>query len=80
MEIKALITLKNGVLDPQAKAIHHALLAHNFSSVKDVKIAKQIVLELASDDKSSAIAEVEKMCQELLANTVIEDYQVMSDK
>ena len=55
MEIKALITLKNGVLDPQAKAIHHALLAHNFSSVKDVKIAKQIVLELDSDDKSSAI-------------------------
>ena len=79
MEIKALITLNNGVLDPQAKAIHHALLAHSFSNVKNVKIAKQIVLEIDSDNKSRAIAEVEKMCQELLANTVIEDYQVMSE-
>ncbi|WP_394954950.1 phosphoribosylformylglycinamidine synthase subunit PurS [uncultured Helicobacter sp.] len=79
MEIKALITLKNGVLDPQAKAIHHALLAHNFNNVKNVKMAKQIVLEIDSNDKSHAIAEVEKMCQELLANTVIEDYKVVSE-
>lgn len=79
MEIKALITLKNGVLDPQAKAIHHALLAHNFSNVKNVKVAKQIVLEVDSDSTSSAIRQVEEMCQELLANTIIEDYQVMSE-
>ena len=79
MEIKALITLKNGVLDPQAKDIDHVLLELSFSNVKNVKIAKQIVLEIDSDNKSRAIAEVEKMCQELLANTVIEDYQVMSE-
>lgn len=77
MEIKALITLKNGVLDPQAKAIHHALLAHNFSDVKNVKMAKEIVLDIDSQDESYAIAQVEKMCQELLANTVIEDFEVM---
>lgn len=77
MEIKALITLKNGVLDPQAKAIHHALLAHNFSDVKSVKMAKEIVVDIDSQDESYAIAQVEKMCQELLANTVIEDFEVM---
>ncbi|MFC3867000.1 phosphoribosylformylglycinamidine synthase subunit PurS [Helicobacter equorum] len=77
MEIKALITLKNGVLDPQAKAIHHALLDHNFSDVRSVKMAKEIVLDIDSQDESYAIVQVEKMCQELLANTVIEDFEVM---
>jgi phosphoribosylformylglycinamidine synthase len=70
------IALKNGVLDPQGKAVHHALSALKFDNVSDVRIGKQIVLALTSKDKESAKKEVTKMCEELLANTVIEDYEI----
>ncbi len=70
------VALKSGVLDPQGKAVHHALKALKFDSVDDVRIGKQIVLELTLDDKELAKKEVQKMCEELLANTVIEDYEI----
>jgi len=70
------IFLKNGVLDPQGKAIHHALDAMNFEGVEDVRMGKQIVLKLASTNKEDAQKEVEKMAEEILANTVIEDYTI----
>ena len=70
------IFLKQGVLDPQGKAIHHALDAMNFEGVEDVRMGKQIVLKLTSDNKEEAQKEVEKMAQEILANTVIEDYTI----
>ncbi len=70
------IALKSGVLDPQGKAVHHALTALKFNDVSDVRIGKQIVLELQGDDEKKAKKEVEMMCEELLANTVIEDYDV----
>jgi len=70
------IFLKNGVLDPQGKAIHHALDAMNFEGVEDVRMGKQIVLKLASSNKEDAQKEVEKMAEEILANTVIEDYTI----
>ena len=70
------IFLKNGVLDPQGKAIHHALDAMNFEGVEDVRMGKQIVLKLTSDNKEDAQKEVEKMTEEILANTVIEDYTI----
>lgn len=70
------IQLKPGVLDPQGKAVHHALGALGFSDVESVRIGKQIVLELNESDPEKARAEVEKMCEELLANTVIEDYEI----
>ena len=70
------IFLKNGVLDPQGKAIHHALDAMNFEGVEDVRMGKQIVLKLTSDNKEEAQKEVEKMAEEILANTVIEDYTI----
>jgi phosphoribosylformylglycinamidine synthase len=70
------IALKNGVLDPQGKAVHHALSSLKFDDVLDVRIGKQIVLNLKSSDKESAKKEVTKMCEELLANTVIEDYEI----
>lgn len=70
------IALKNGVLDPQGKAVHHALTALKFDQVDDVRIGKQIVLKLNGDDVEKAKKEVETMCEELLANTVIEDYDV----
>ena len=70
------IALKNGVLDPQGKAVHHALSALKFDGVNDVRIGKQIVLDLASSDEDKARKEVETMCEELLANTVIEEYTI----
>ncbi len=70
------IFLKEGVLDPQGKAIHHALDAMNFEGVEDVRMGKQIVIELTSTNKEDALKEVEKMAEEILANTVIEDYTI----
>ncbi len=70
------IQLKQGVLDPQGKAVHHALGALGFKDVEDVRIGKQIVLTLDHDDAKKAEAEVKEMCEELLANTVIEDYEI----
>jgi len=70
------ISLKAGVLDSQGKAVHHALDSLHFSNVQDVRVGKQIVLQLDSDDKTQAMADVTKMCEEILANTVIEDYTI----
>ena len=76
--MKAIVNvfLKAGVLDSQGKAVHHALDSLKFDSVKDVRIGKQIVLQLNETDKEKAMADVTKMCEELLANTVIEDYNI----
>ena len=70
------VSLKAGVLDSQGKAVHHALDSLHFEGVNDVRVGKQIVLKLDTDDKTAAMAEVEKMCEEILANTVIEDYKI----
>lgn len=69
------VFLKEGVLDPQGKAAHHALDSLGFEGVKDVRIGKQIVLQLDTD-KEKAEQEVKEMCETLLANTVIEDYNI----
>ncbi len=76
--IKAIVnvSLKAGVLDSQGKAVHHALQSLHFNGVDDVRVGKQIVLQLQESDKEKAMAEVTKMCEELLANTVIEDYEI----
>ena len=73
MKAKVYVTLKNGVLDPQGKAIHHALETLGFSGVNDVRQGKYIELDLA--DGTSA-ADIDDMCRKLLANTVIENYRV----
>ena len=70
------VFLKDGVLDPQGKAAHHALDSLNFSGVSDVRIGKQIIIKLDTTDKAKAEAEVKEMCETLLANTVIEDYTI----
>jgi len=70
------VTLKKGVLDPQGKAIHHALGTLGFAGVEDVRQGKVIEIELAETDAAKARAEVEDMCRKLLANTVIENYAV----
>lgn len=70
------ITLKNGVLDPQGKAIENALGSLGFTGVGGVRQGKLIEIDLADTDEASARAAVEKMCENLLANTVIENYSV----
>jgi phosphoribosylformylglycinamidine synthase len=74
--MKALIkiTLKSGVLDPQGKAIQNALGALGFSGVNDVRQGKYIEVDLSTPDEATARQQVERMCKELLANTVIENY------
>jgi len=76
--MKAIVNvfLKPGVLDSQGKAVHHALDSLHFDAVKDVRVGKQIVLQLDETDKEKAMTDVTKMCEELLANTVIEDYNI----
>ena len=77
--MKAIVNvgLKQGVLDDQGKATHHALDTLGFKElVKNVRIGKQIIIELNSTDEAAAREEVTKMCQKLLANTVIEDYDI----
>ncbi len=70
------VSLKAGVLDSQGKAVHHALDSLHFKGVNDVRVGKQVVLKLDTDDKTQAMAEVEKMCEDILANTVIEEYKI----
>lgn len=76
MKARVHVTLKNGVLDPQGKAIQHALGALGFAGVDDVRQGKYIELDLAESDPDKARAAVEEMCRKLLANTVIENYSV----
>ncbi|TPK65811.1 phosphoribosylformylglycinamidine synthase subunit PurS [Mesorhizobium sp. B2-3-3] len=70
------VTLKNGVLDPQGKAIEHALSGLGFDGVGTVRQGKVFDVELAETDKSKAEADLKAMCDRLLANTVIENYSV----
>jgi phosphoribosylformylglycinamidine synthase subunit PurS len=70
------VTLKNGVLDPQGKAIEHALSGLGFGGVGAVRQGKVFDVELAESDKARAEAELKAMCDKLLANTVIENYSV----
>ncbi len=77
MKVIVNVRLKEGVLDPQGKAVKHALASLGFSGVEDVRVAKQIVLELNGEDRDKIYADVAKMCDEILANTVIEDYEIV---
>ena len=74
MKARIKITLKNGVLDPQGKAIHNALGSLGIAGVGDVRQGKYIEVDLTESDERRARATVERMCKDLLANTVIENY------
>ncbi|MBM3597199.1 MAG: phosphoribosylformylglycinamidine synthase subunit PurS [Alphaproteobacteria bacterium] len=76
MKARVHVTLKNGVLDPQGKAIGHALASLGFAGVNDVRQGKYIEIELAETDPAKARDSVKAMCEKLLANTVIENYSV----
>ena len=73
MKTRVYVTLKNGVLDPQGKAIHHALEGLGFAGVNDVRAGKLIELDHEPDLTD---AEIEDMCRKLLANTVIENFRI----
>ncbi|MBR9769006.1 MAG: phosphoribosylformylglycinamidine synthase subunit PurS [Paracoccaceae bacterium] len=76
MKARVYVMLKLGVLDPQGEAVRHALGALGFDGVQGVRQGKVIELDLAATDKAAAEAEVKVMCEKLLANTVIESYQI----
>ena len=76
MKAKVHITLKTGVLDPQGKAVHHALEALGFDGVQGVRQGKYIELDIAETDPVKARPAVEEMCRKLLANTVIENFAI----
>ena len=73
MKIRVQVNLKPGVLDPQGRAVHHALEGLGFASVTDVRIGRSIMLDVADDTSDE---QLDEMCRTLLANTVIETYQI----
>lgn len=76
MKARVTVMLKNGVLDPQGKAVHHALSALGFDGVEGVRQGKVIELTLSETDAAKAEKNVAEMCEKLLANMVIESYQI----
>jgi len=77
MKVKVIVTLKNGVLDPQGKAIQQTLNGMNFENVSEVRQGKFFEIEVTEDDETKAKSLVDDMCKKLLANLVIEDYKIV---
>ncbi len=77
MKIKVVVTLKNGVLDPQGKAIQQTLNGMGFSSVNEVRQGKFFEVDVNEKDKAKAKIKVEDMCKKLLANLVIENFEIL---
>ena len=77
MKVKVIVTLKDGVLDPQGKVIQQTLNGMSFSDVKQVRQGKYFDIEVNIEDEKKAKTKVEEMCKKLLANLVIEDYKIL---
>ena len=77
MKVKVIVTLKNGVLDPQGKAIQQTLKGMTFDNVLEVRQGKYFDIEVNESDEDKAKSQVEEMCKKLLANLVIEDYKIL---
>ena len=77
MKVKVIVTLKNGVLDPQGKAIQQTLNGMAFNNVSEVRQGKYFDIKINESDESKAKSQVEEMCKKLLANLVIEDYKIL---
>jgi phosphoribosylformylglycinamidine synthase len=75
LRVRVYITPRQGILDPQGRAIEHSLKSLGFNNVGQARMGKYIELDVAADSAAEAAAEVKRMCEELLANTVIEDYR-----
>ncbi len=76
MKVAVNVHLKKGVLDPQGKAVKHALDTLGFNNVDEVRVGKQIILDINTDNKEKALKEAEEMAKELLANPVIENFEI----
>lgn len=79
MKASIKVTLKEGILDPQGKAVEHSLKSLGFDSVKGARIGKYIEVEIDGADKDSAKKRVEDMCKKLLSNPVTENYEISFD-
>ena len=77
MKIKVVVTLKNGVLDPQGKAIQQTLNGMGFPEIESVRQGKYFDLEINENDETKAKSKAEEMCKKLLANLVIEDFKIL---
>ncbi len=77
MKVKVVVTLKNGVLDPQGKVIQQTLNGMNFDNVSEVRQGKFFEIEVKENDETKAKSLVDDMCKKLLANLVIEDYKIV---
>jgi phosphoribosylformylglycinamidine synthase len=75
MKVKIHVTLKQGILDPQGKAIEHALDSLGFKNTANMRVGKYMEVDVNEPDWAKADAQVKAMCEKLLANTVIEDYR-----
>ncbi len=75
MNAKIHVTLKQGILDPQGKAIEHALDSLGFKNAANVRVGKYMEVDVNETDAAKADAQVKQMCEQLLANTVIEEYR-----
>jgi phosphoribosylformylglycinamidine synthase len=76
MQVKINISLKTGVLDPQGRAVENALSGLGFNDASQVRIGKQITFDIDAEDSARAEQRAARMCESLLANTVIEDYSI----
>ena len=77
MKVKIIVTLKDGVLDPQGKAIQQTLNGMSFSEVKQVRQGKYFDIEINMEDEKKSKVKVEEMCKKLLTNLAIEDYKIL---
>jgi len=75
LQVKVFVTPRGGILDPQGKAVEHALKSLGFKGVGGVRIGKYIVLEIDAPSAQEARAAAQKMCEQLLANPLIEDFR-----
>lgn len=76
MKVTVNISLKEGVLDPQGRAVEKSLATIGFTEASNVRIGKQITLDVEADDAARAHQRAARMCEQILANTVIEDYEI----
>ena len=75
MKARIVVTLKNGILDPQGRAVQHSLHTLGFSSVDEVRIGKFLEMDLDESEREAAEVKIRSMCEKLLANPVIENYR-----
>ena len=75
MRVKIYVTLKEGILDPQCKAVQHSLHTLVYTSVKDVRIGKYIEIDISDTSRETIEARIKEICHRLLANPIIEDFR-----